>query len=86
MSKGDDRWLTRLRALLGTGVLVWELGLDHLHHWPVFILIVWLLGGPVDKLVTLLTSGRFQLVIHDSEREQKQIDRAESETKREEEP
>lgn len=59
-------WLQGFRALvmtiLGAGDLIWEFGVDRLHHWaPSFILALWLLGGPIDQLVTLLTSGRIQI-------------------------
>lgn len=67
----NDEWRTRLRFLLGTGVLGWELGVDHLRHWPpTFILAVWLLGGPVAQVITFLTSGRIQIVVREPEKDE----------------
>jgi hypothetical protein len=56
-----DPWLTRLRALLGTAVLAWELAAEHGTQWWIFVLVVWLLGGPVEELIRLLTVGRLQI-------------------------
>lgn len=55
-------WLTKLRATLGAGAFAWELGVDHMHHWPaVFVVCFWLLGGPVEQLIQFFTSGRIQI-------------------------
>lgn len=60
--KAPDQWLVRLRALLGSAVVAWELGVDHLQHWPpTLILAFWLLGGPVEELIRFLTAGRLQI-------------------------
>jgi hypothetical protein len=73
----EDRWLTRLRFVLGSGVLVWELQVDRLHHWPpTFVLAVWLLGGPVEQLVRFFTDGRIQIVQERAQRaDNEQADR-----------
>lgn len=60
----DDRWLTRLRALTGVGILAWELPVDHVHHWWVLIIAVGLLTDSVTNAITLLTSGRIQIVVN----------------------
>lgn len=59
--QADPPWLTKLRALLGSGTLAWELAADHLHHWPLLVLVFWLLGGPVEVFVRFLTSGRLEI-------------------------
>lgn len=61
--KTDERWLTRLRALLGSMALLWELIADHGHQWFVFVICLWLLGGPLEQLITFLTAGRLRIEI-----------------------
>lgn len=63
MRTPDDRWLTRLRALSGSGTLLWELIADHGHQWFVFIIAIWLLGGPLEQLITFLTAGRLNIEV-----------------------
>lgn len=58
----NDRWVLRLRALLGSAVVGWELGVDRLQHWPpTLILAFWLLGGPIEEMIRLFTAGRLQI-------------------------
>lgn len=66
-------WLTKLRALLGAGALSWEFGVDRLNHWPaVFVIVFWLLGGPVESLIKFLTAGRLEINVRkDPEPEEK---------------
>lgn len=59
----DERWLTRLRALAGVGILGWELPVDHVHHWWVLIIAVGLLTDSLTSAIALLTSGRLQIVV-----------------------
>ena len=63
----DDRWLTRLRALAGVGLLGWEAGVEHLQQWWAIFLVVWLLGGPAEDVVRLITDGRLQINIRRGE-------------------
>lgn len=71
----DDRWLTRLRFLLGSGVLAWELAADNLRHWPpTFVLAVWLLGGPIEEIIRFLTAGRLQITMKSSEDEKPDVE------------
>lgn len=56
-----DTWLTRLRALVGIGVLAWELTAEQGKQWWIFVLVVWLMGGPIEELIRLLTAGRLQI-------------------------
>lgn len=63
-------WLTKLRALLGAAAFAWELGVDHLNHWPaVFVIVFWLLGGPVEEIVKFFTAGRIQISVRDKDEE-----------------
>jgi hypothetical protein len=69
----EDRWLKRLRFLLGSGVLGWELVADKLRHWPpTFVLAVWLLGGPIEQLVQFFTAGRLQITMRQREDDESQ--------------
>jgi|HubBroStandDraft_6_1064221.scaffolds.fasta_scaffold1394509_2 hypothetical protein len=61
--RGTDLWVTRLRALVGTGVLAWELGAEQGKQWWIFVLVVWLMGGPIEELIRFLTAGRLQIDI-----------------------
>lgn len=61
----NDRWVLRLRALLGSAVVGWELGVDRLQHWPpTLILAFWLLGGPIEEMIRFFTGGRLQINVH----------------------
>lgn len=60
-------WLTIWRSILGAGLLAWELGVDQLRHWPpIFVFAFWLLGGPIEEIVRFVTSGRIQINVRDS--------------------
>ena len=60
----DDRWLTRLRALAGVGLLGWEAGVEHLQQWWALFLVVWMLGGPAEDFIQLFTEGRIRIDVH----------------------
>lgn len=61
----NDRWVLRLRALLGSAVVGWELGVDHLQHWPpTLIMAFWLMGGPIEEMIRFFTGGRLQINVH----------------------
>lgn len=73
----NDRWVLRLRALLGSAVVGWELGADHLRHWPpTLILAFWLLGGPLEEMIRFFTGGRLQINVHqdDEKKTEKKAD------------
>lgn len=62
-----DAWLVKLRAALGVAMIGWELGVNNLKTWPpIFVLAVWLLGGPVEELIRFLTAGRLQINVKPS--------------------
>jgi hypothetical protein len=68
----NDRWVLRLRALLGAAVVGWELAVDRLHHWPpTLILAFWLLGGPIEELVRFFTGGRIQINVRPDDETEK---------------
>jgi hypothetical protein len=60
MNKADV-WLTRFRALLGAGILGWELPVEHAQQWWTLVLAAWLLGAPLEELIRFLTAGRLQI-------------------------
>lgn len=62
-----DQWLTRLRALVGTGVLAWELAAEQGTQWWIFVLVVWLMGGPIEELIRMFTAGRLQIQIRNKD-------------------
>lgn len=57
----SDKWLTRLRFLVGTGAFAWEVVWDKHERLWVIVMAIWLLGAPIEDLVRLLTSGRVQI-------------------------
>ena len=59
-----DTWLLRLRFLVGTGVLTWELAFDHHDKLWAIVIAIWLLGAPIEELVAFLTHGKIQIEHH----------------------
>ena len=62
-SDQQDRWLSRLRFLLGSGAFVWEVVWDPHDRWWVIVISLWLLGGPIEELLSLITRGRLSVSI-----------------------
>lgn len=62
MKTSDDRWLTRLRALLGSMAFGWDVVAGGGRLW-VIVASLWLLGGPIEQILYFLTSGRISFVI-----------------------
>lgn len=62
MKTVDDRWLTRLRALLGSTAFMWDVVAGGGRLW-VIVASLWLLGGPIEQILYFLTSGRISFVI-----------------------
>lgn len=62
----EPPWRTKLKGFLATVLLGWELFADHFNHWPgALVAMFWLLGGPVESLITFFTAGRVQITMPD---------------------
>jgi hypothetical protein len=62
MKNADDRWLTRLRALLGSTAFMWDVIAGGGRLW-VIVASLWLLGGPIEQILYFLTSGRIAISV-----------------------
>jgi hypothetical protein len=59
----SEQLLTILRAVLGGFAFVWEVAVDQHQRLWVIVASVWLLGGPLEKFLAFVSSGKLNISV-----------------------